>query len=621
MEAAPLMDLRARLLDAVHDTASKWQRALAPFGYIPAGTEEVRRILAGMLRESIDLFLAEAYEPRAAIAIGERLAGLGYMKAEVMRATQQVLGEWLTVSQFGHPDPDAILRRQVGQVLIDITIGFFKKVETLILTEQEAIRAALQQNWEQAELARSEVESRNRAILQAQPDLVLIMGLDGVIHEAISNNPKRFAMPLDQVIGLNYANQMFNNQADRLMRQINTATQTGEMVMEQYVRPNEHPPDRFFEVRAVPFTSDQVLLFVRNKTEETLALQALEASEARFRGVVEDQSEFIVRWLPDGVQNFVNSAWGRFVGQPPEEMIGKSFWPYIYPEDIPTVQEHFKVLARLPVDDPMRVNLVRCINHAGKVRWLEWNNRVIFDAHGQIVEYQSVGRDITDLREAQEEMSRLNQLQEQMSRQLIAAAERERKALARELHDEILSRIGAMLIRLEDDHLQGRMEAGLQDVVDRLRMTIDGLRPATLNFGLWQALDGLYNDFIDRQEEVEIVMDIQGANVGLDPDMELHLYRIIQEAAGNALRHARASRIVLAGEIRPERVELRVEDDGIGFSPLEAADLPKALAGRHFGLANMIERGQLIGAQVRIDSSPGVGTRVSVVWENPNNPL
>ncbi len=176
------------------------------------------------------------------------------------------------------------------------------------------------------------------------------------------------------------------------------------------------------------------------------------------------------------------------------------------------------------------------------------------------------------------------------------------------------------MLQLEESPDRTVVEASLQTLVDQLRNMIDGLRPSALNFGLWQALDDLFNEFIDRSEHTVVEFNLPATNLHFDPDVELHLYRIVQEAVTNAVRHARASRINLSGSLRSDRVELIVADDGLGFGSRDATDLPRALAGRHFGIANMIERSQLIGAQVRIDTSPGSGTRVNILWTPPDAP-
>jgi signal transduction histidine kinase len=95
--------------------------------------------------------------------------------------------------------------------------------------------------------------------------------------------------------------------------------------------------------------------------------------------------------------------------------------------------------------------------------------------------------------------------------------------------------------------------------------------------------------------------------------MELHLFRIVQEACENAQRHGHPQSITITGRLEARRLDLLIEDDGEGFTPNQ--NLEELLIHKHYGLAGMIERASLIGGQVTIDSTLQNGTRVRVSWE------
>ena len=140
------------------------------------------------------------------------------------------------------------------------------------------------------------------------------------------------------------------------------------------------------------------------------AEEEVRRSEERFRNVVEDQTEFIVRWLPDGTRTFVNSSYCRFFGQPPEALLGQSFFPLIRSEE---ERELVRQRTRcLTPENPVASYEHQVLRPDGSVAWTQWNDRAIFDAGGRIVEFQSVGRDITAQREADE---RLQQQQEELT--------------------------------------------------------------------------------------------------------------------------------------------------------------------------------------------------------------
>ncbi len=127
--------------------------------------------------------------------------------------------------------------------------------------------------------------------------------------------------------------------------------------------------------------------------------EALRRSETRYRGIVEDQTEFICRFTKDGVVTFVNQAVCRMAELPAEQLVGRNFFEFISPGDRERVRA---CIASLNCDNPVAEIEDRDILPNGEVRWQQWVNRAICDGEGRVVEYQGVGRDVTDLKHAQE---------------------------------------------------------------------------------------------------------------------------------------------------------------------------------------------------------------------------
>lgn len=130
----------------------------------------------------------------------------------------------------------------------------------------------------------------------------------------------------------------------------------------------------------------------------------LRQSEERYRRVVEDQTDFIVRWLPDGTRLFVNEAYCQHFGQTKEEMVGSSFFPLIYEEDRAAIRTK---IASLTPENPIAEDEHRSILRDGSIRWHRWVDRAFFNEHGRIVELQSVGRDITEQKKAETALQQL----------------------------------------------------------------------------------------------------------------------------------------------------------------------------------------------------------------------
>lgn len=134
-------------------------------------------------------------------------------------------------------------------------------------------------------------------------------------------------------------------------------------------------------------------------TERKRAGESLRASERRYRQLVEHQTEYIVSWLPGGIRTFVNNSYCRYAGQTRDELLGASWFP---PEPDAEAQRLIERLAALTPDHPFYENEQRATLPDGKVVWTQWVNHAFFDENGRITEYQSVGRDITARRLADE---------------------------------------------------------------------------------------------------------------------------------------------------------------------------------------------------------------------------
>jgi signal transduction histidine kinase len=210
-------------------------------------------------------------------------------------------------------------------------------------------------------------------------------------------------------------------------------------------------------------------------------------------------------------------------------------------------------------------------------------------------------------------------VQRERLRESLAAAEGERRRWARELHDETLQALGGLRLMLssaarrgDPDRLASAVREGvglLEDEIAGLRRLIADLRPAALDeLGLVEALDGLRSR-VAAQEGLEIEVE---AELGerLEPELETAVYRIVQEALTNVVKHADAGTVRIVVARHGGSVDVAVTDDGRGFEP----GAPSA----GFGLIGITERAELLGGEVAVDSSPaGTTVRVAIPLLEP----
>jgi PAS domain S-box-containing protein len=219
--------------------------------------------------------------------------------------------------------------------------------------------------------------------------------------------------------------------------------------IERTVR-NKHGDEKtlLVHVKRVSISDATVLFSCRDVTDRNQAetarreqAAALRRSEERYRDIVEDQTELICRFLPDGTLTFVNGAYGRYFRRNPEDLVGETFWPLI-PADAHEASRRF--LATITREHPVATIEHPVLTPDGETRWQQWTDRGIFDEQGLLVEFQAVGRDITDRRRAEAE---------------IVAAHDEIKRLKDQLHADNIYLREEIRLKYNYDEIIGQCEA------------------------------------------------------------------------------------------------------------------------------------------------------------------
>jgi signal transduction histidine kinase/ligand-binding sensor domain-containing protein len=211
--------------------------------------------------------------------------------------------------------------------------------------------------------------------------------------------------------------------------------------------------------------------------------------------------------------------------------------------------------------------------------------------------------------------------QESFSRQLIASQENERRRLAGELHDgmgqDLLVIANQAQLSLSREANPPGTAARLKDIAETAKHALQQARRMAHNLrpGLIEELgftEALQASAEKATQAAGIALTLELANVDglLPPEFEVNLFRIVQEALNNVIKHARASEVKIELSHKSTGLRLLLEDNGCGFDPgrLEAA----APAQRGLGIRQISERVRMMGAQVTLDSRPGHGTRWTI---------
>jgi PAS domain S-box-containing protein len=344
-------------------------------------------------------------------------------------------------------------------------------------------------------------------------------------------------------------------------------------------------------------------------TESKTAEQEL----ARVAAIVDSSRDAIVGKDLNGNVTSWNKGAERLFGYTPVEMIGKPI-TLLIPED--RLHEEAKILERLRRGE--FIDHYETIRQRKDGSLLEISLTVspVFDSRGRITGASKIARDITEKRRTESAIR-----DREIMKRLVEAQEAERHRIARDLHDHLGQQLTALRLKLQSMRAKCNGDAVLakemdetQEYASRIDMDINylawELRPTELDqLGLENALASFVREW---SKTYDIAAEFHTSNhlsERLPPELETNLYRIVQEALNNILKHANASNVSVLFERHSERVVLIIEDDGVGFEP--GVDRPRTTS-KGLGLIGMRERTALLGGTLEIESRPGGGTTIYV---------
>lgn len=350
----------------------------------------------------------------------------------------------------------------------------------------------------------------------------------------------------------------------------------------------------------------------RDVTERHLAERALRESEARYEAAFRlSPFRLTINRVDNGQFIEVNDAFLRDLRRTREEALGKT-----------------SVELGLWADPEMRARYIERLKREGTIVDLEFagyerdGRREITQLHSTLITLQGVdcvltiAHDITNQRLAEMEREESRQQLRALSSRQQRAREEERRAISREIHDELGQLLTGVKIDLArayahlppdaknaSDRLSNALEriAGAMDVVRRIAAQ---LRPAVLDdLGLVAALEWHTQQFA-RMSSIRTTIDLPATDPPLDADGRTTVFRIVQEALTNVARHAQAKSVHVSLRVEDSVVVVTVRDDGRGITNAQLADR------RSLGLLGSRERAMAAGGALLISGGPDEGTEV-----------
>jgi PAS domain S-box-containing protein len=360
------------------------------------------------------------------------------------------------------------------------------------------------------------------------------------------------------------------------------------------------------------------VLAIRNIDALRQIEEALEKSEARYRELFNNMSSGVTVFeAVKGGEDFVfidfNRAAEKIEHITKEKVLGRSF-----AEVVPSAKKYglLDTFRRVLQTGRPEYHPVAIYRDGLLKLWKE--NYVYRLPSGEIVD---VYDDITERKISESRLLDYQEKLQSLASELSLVEERERRAIATDLHDQIGQTLSVIKMRcfdlrdeLESPDLIRRIdeirELVKQTIRDTRSLTFELSPPILYELGLVAAIDWLVEQF-QLKHGLKCSVGSDSKPKPLNQDIEIVLFRSVRELLVNIIKHARAGRVKITIRVNKGNLRIRVADDGIGFNQKDKAT--KAYKNNQFGLFNITERIRHLGGRLEVDSQRGKGTMVTLV--------
>jgi PAS domain S-box-containing protein len=463
-----------------------------------------------------------------------------------------------------------------------------------------------------AEDALRQSEARYRNLVETSPDVIWEMDVQGNFTYVSPQCTERMGYSPADLIGKPMISLIPEEHRSRV-RDLFMACVAGKDISRYFEMPVEYRDGhrRIVEIRPSPLLDDNGKIrglsgIALNVTERKRMEEALRESEERYRNVVEDQTEFISRFLPDGTHVFVNDAYCRYFGKTHDEIIGHRFVPNIPKEDQKIVREHFRSLTP---ENPVATVVHRIIMPDGLVRWQRWSDRAIFDTTGNIVEYQSVGRDFTENKQTEE---------------ALALASKKLNLLSSITRHDIQNQLYALrgYLDISHDFLNdpGKLREFLEKeekaavIIEEQITFTKQYQEMGVSAPAWQnvnaSIEKAQKQFL--MSDVRVEVNCPDLDVFADSLFEKVFYNLIDNALHYGGDHMKTIRV--SAQESDAGLTITYEDDGVGITEEDKKRLFTKGFGKHTGLGLFLSREilSITGITITENGIPGKGARFEI---------
>lgn len=465
------------------------------------------------------------------------------------------------------------------------------------------------------ERALRESEERFRAIVETTPECVKLVSADGTLLHMNSPGLQMVgAHSAEEVVGKNLYELIAPDDRDRF-KAFNESICRGEHGSLQFDIVGLEGKRRHMETHAAPLRNTDGtmvhLAVTSDISQRKQAEQALRESEQRYRAITEATP--IMVWMAslDKLCYYFNKGWLDFVGRTLEQESGNGWAENVHPDDFDRCLQIYvsSFDARRPFEMQYRLR-----HHSGQYRWILDSAVPRYAPDGSFEGYVGGCLDIHGQKEAEEKARRAD-----VSFQLLKGQDEERRHIARELHDsagQTLTVLGIDVAQLSQE--AARSAPMLAEKIDRIQETIQQLHteirttsyllhpPMLDESGLYSAVSW-YVKGLQERSGLEVRLDISEDFGRLPRDMELLIFRLVQECLTNIHRHSDSKTAAIRIARSSNQITLDIQDQGKGMSPPRLAEVQSGRSG--LGIRGMRERLRQFEGTIDIESD-SAGTRV-----------
>ena len=451
--------------------------------------------------------------------------------------------------------------------------------------------------------------------------------------EYVSDNVSQFGYTTDELLSSKvlFPEIIYSGDLERVANEVTQYSETGvDEFVQEYRIITKSGDVRYIDDRTWIRRGDGNKIthyqgIVLDITERKKAEEIVKESERRFAGIMRSVDLVSIILDSNGNINFGNNYFLKLTGYKEEEVINKNWFDLFIPGDIrETLKNVFNDALSKNLLPPHYVNDIVAKN--GEKKLISWNNTVLKDTDGRTIGTASIGEDITEQKRLEQELLKNSQQLQALTAHLQRIREEEREFIAREMHDElgqILTSLKMNIVFLKRElekntsaEMKNKILAEFEFInltidkaVSEVRKLITQLRPELLDkLGLVPALEW-YAEEYSKRTNIKCEFTSECGELILSHDLELAVFRIVQEAMTNTAKHSGAKSVQIRACKKGSLFSVEITDDGKGIPESELD------GDTSFGLLGMRERAHLIGGTLRVSGVSGKGTTVKLSVE------